>query len=188
MDGLDNKCIFAGNNDYEVMKYSQELITEMGQWVAENGLMEYGGAKLLDFLAHFCIDDVTYYNWMRKSEFSEIIKKAKAVFKSGLERDIVKSMAKSAKGYEYVQTSKEYKDGKEVKRTTKTVTVEPNVAAGIFLLTNLAPERWQNKQNMPSTSDDVVRIEVSGKDNAKAIQAVEAVLEKINESVYENNR
>lgn len=169
------------------MKYSQELITEMGQWVAENGLMEYGGAKLSDFLAHFCIDDVTYYNWMRKSEFSEIIKKSKAVFKSGLERDIVKSMAKSAKGYEYVQTTKEYKDAREVKRTTKTVTVEPNVAAGIFLLTNLAPERWQNKQNMPSASDDVVRIEVSGKDNAKAIQAVEAVLEKIDEAADKAN-
>lgn len=181
--------IFAKNVFcHGVMKYGKELIEEMEKWVAENGLMEYGGARLSDFLKHFGIHQDTYYEWMKKPEYSEAIKKAKAVFKSGLERDIVRSMANLAKGYEYVHTTKEYKDGKEVKRTTKTVTVEPNVAAGIFLLTNLAPERWQNKQNMQSSSDDVVRIEVSGKDSAKAIQAVEEVLGKIDEAANENNR
>lgn len=171
------------------MKYRQELIEEMEKWVAENGLMEYGGARLSDFLKHFGISHETYYGWLEtKSDFLEKIKKAKAVFKSGLERDIVRSMANLAKGYEYTQATKEYKDGREVKRTTKNIRVEPNVAAGIFLLTNLAPERWQNKQNMQSSSDDVVRIEVSGKDSAKAIQAVEEVLGKIDEAANENNR
>ncbi len=172
-----------------MVRYNKELLAEMEEWVSQNGLIEYGGAKVKDFIAHFGISNETYYEWKRTNkEFSEALKRAKDVFKSGLERDIVKSMANIAKGYEYTQTTREYKDGREVKRTTKDIKVEPNVAAGIFLLTNLAPTRWQNKQNMQSSSDSTVRIEVSGKDNAKAIQAVEGVLGKIDEVVNENNR
>ena len=60
------------------------------------------------------------------------------------------SLAKSAKGYSYVKRKTEYtsdKNGNPVikKQTTEDVDVQPNVGAAIFLLTNIAPERWQNK-------------------------------------------
>lgn len=131
-------------------KYNKEIVKDMCDWVRENGLIDYGGARLGEFCRHFGIDDVTYYNWMRKSEYSEAIKKAKEDFKNNLETDIVKSLANAAKGYEYTQTQTEYKDAngspKIVKQVKKNIRVEPNVGAAIFILTNIAPDKWKNKQ------------------------------------------
>lgn len=162
------------------MKYCKELTAEMEKWVSENGLMEYGGAKLSDFLKHFGINHDTYYEWMNKPEFSDAIKRAKAMFKSGLERDVVKSLANIAKGYEYTQTTKEYKDAKEVKRTVKNIKVEPNVAAGIFILTNIAPEKWKNRQQVGNVggNGDAIRVEVSG-DGAQAVKEAIAKIDGI---------
>lgn len=133
------------------MKFSKEKIQECADWVRENGLIEYGGAMLKDFCFHLNIDPQTYYNWMQNSDFSDSIKKAQNEFKSSLERDIVISMAKAAKGYDYEQISTEYVDNegkpKIKKQVKKNIYVEPNVGAGIFLLTNIAPDKWKNKQN-----------------------------------------
>lgn len=132
-------------------KYNKEMLRACADWVRENGLIEYGGATLRDFCKHFAIDDMTYYGWMKRSEFSEAIKKAKEFFKSNLEKDIVKSLANAAKGYDYDQFTTEYTDvngkPKIKKQVKKTIHVEPNVAAAIFLLTNIAPERWKNRQD-----------------------------------------
>lgn len=127
-------------------KYNQKLVKEMSDWVSENGLIDYGGARLMTFLRRFGIDQRTYYRWMKETEFAEAIKKAKEDFKTNLETDIVLSLANAAKGYRFEQVTREYKDSKEFKRTVKIVNVEPNVGAAIFLLTNLAPNKWRNKQ------------------------------------------
>lgn len=134
-------------------KYSKEIVNKCADWVRVNGLMEYGGAKLKDFLSYFSIDQRTYYRWMQETEFAEAIKKAKTDFRNSLETDIVRSLANAAKGYEYTQTMMEYKGDVMVKKTVKNVRVEPNVGAAIFLLTNLAPERWQNKQRKELAGD-----------------------------------
>lgn len=34
-------------------KYSKEIVNKCADWVRMNGLMEYGGAKLKDFLSYF---------------------------------------------------------------------------------------------------------------------------------------
>lgn len=135
-------------------KYKKELVTEMCDWVRKNGLIDYGGAKLGDFCKRFGIDDVTYYNWMRKSEYSEAIKKAKEEFKNNLETDIVFSLAKAAKGYDIEEVTTEGREVQEgdkkvfkaVKQIRKKKTIECNVGAAIFLLTNIAPDKWKNKQ------------------------------------------
>lgn len=141
-------------------KYSKEMINDCADWVRENGLMDYGGATLTDFCAHFSFDSQTYYNWMKKLEFSEAIKKAKNDFKNSLEKDLVMSLAKAAKGYDYEQTMTEWADvngkPKIKKQVKKNIHVEPNVGANIFLLTNIAPDRWKNKQ------DNNVKIEDEG--------------------------
>lgn len=131
-------------------KFNKEIVKEMSDWVRENGLIDYGGAKLGDFLSRFGIDQRTYYRWLNDTEFAEAIKKAKEEFKKNLETDIVKSMANAAKGYEYTQTITEFKDvngqRRPVKQTQKNIRVEPNIGAGIFLLTNIAPDKWKNRQ------------------------------------------
>lgn len=131
-------------------KYSPEIVKRCADWVRKNGLIDYGGARLADFIAFLGIDQKTYYNWSKKSEFSDAIKKAKEEFRESLETDLVKSLAMVAKGYEWEQTTTEYMDvdgrpkiKKQIKRTMRE---SSNVGAAIFLLTNIAPERWKNKQ------------------------------------------
>lgn len=96
-------------------------------------------------------------------------KKAKDDFKNSIEHDIVISLAKAAKGYDYEEVKTEYQDvnGKpQIKRQTKTKKhVEPNVGAGIFILTNIAPQTWQNKQRndvaiRKEESEDMPREEI----------------------------
>lgn len=151
-------------------KYTKDMIQACADWVRENGLIDYGGATLTDFCNSMRIDNKTYYAWMNKVEFSGAIKKAKEQFRDSLEKDIVKSLANAAKGYEYNQTTTEYADvnGKPriKKQVTKNIRVEPNVGAAIFLLTNIAPERWKNRQNQevnisnekPITVDEAKKI------------------------------
>lgn len=145
-------------------KYNKDMVQSCADWVRENGLMDYGGATLTDFCNAMSIDDQTYYRWLCKVEFAEAIKKAKEAFRSNLEKDIVKSLANSAKGYEYEQYTTEYTDvngkPKIKKQVKKNIRVEPNVGAAIFLLTNIAPDRWKNKQDS----------NVSVKENSEPIQ------------------
>ncbi len=133
------------------MKYNCKLVDECADWVRENGLVDYGGAKLKDFCSHFGIGRETYYRWLKNGTFETAIKKAKEDFMKSLENDVTVSLARAAKGYDYEQVITEYgnRDDKPYirKQTKKTMHVEPNVGAAIFLLTNLNPEMWKNKQS-----------------------------------------
>lgn len=140
------------------MKLNDEKIAECAEWVAENGLSEYGGATIMEFCAFADIDVKTYYNWKQNSNFSSALKKAKQTFKDNLEKDLVVSLAKAAKGYKYEKMRTELgtgKDGKPIikKQTSEKIEVQPNVGAAIFLLTNLAGDRWKNKQNSEVTAN-----------------------------------
>lgn len=144
-------------------KYSEEIIQECADWVRENGLIDYGGAKLKTFLSHFSIDNMTYYNWMKKSEFSEAIKKAKEDFKIKETAELEITLIKRAKGYDVQETESEYeadKTGKprQKKQKIKTRHIQPDTGALIFALTNLAPDKWKNKQYSDTS--------ITGKDGA----------------------
>lgn len=146
-------------------KYNEEMKNACVVWVKKNGLIDYGGAKLGDFCKAMKIDDMTYYRWMKNTEFAESLKKAKEEFKSSLETEIVSSLANAAKGYEYEQYTTEYTDvngkPKIKKQVKKNIRIEPNVGAAIFLLTNIAPERWKNRQSsdIAMTSDVKMSVE-----------------------------
>lgn len=132
------------------IKLNDDLIKDITRWVRENGLKENGGATITSLCRHFGIAEMTFGRWMKRKDFAEAINSAKQHFADNLERDLVASLAKSAKGYSYVKRKTEYtsdKNGNPVikKQTTEDVDVQPNVGAAIFLLTNIAPERWQNK-------------------------------------------
>ena len=130
------------------------------KWVAENGLMEHGGARLKDFCAHFGIDSQTYYRWLENADFADAIKKGKNEFKEKLEQRLVESLSKAACGYEFEETKTEY-EGKKVKKKIVTVkNVEANVGAAIFLLTNISPDRWRNKQTGTDVKTEGVTLKV----------------------------
>ena len=140
-------------------KYSKEKIKEWADWVRNNGLIDYGGARLRDFCNYAGIDYQTYYRWLENAEFAEAIKKAKEEYRDLLEQDIVKSLSNVAKGYELTQSTTEYGYDKKgnlykKKHTTKTMREPANVGAAIFLLTNIAPGRWKNRQSQEVTGKD----------------------------------
>lgn len=150
------------------MKKSKELWQRMGEWVEENGLIEDGGASLKSFLAYFSIDKVTFYNWMENSTFSTIITRARDTFRQNLEREIVMSLAKAAKGYTYKEKHEKVIiksnskgqpviDGKQ--EWTKEVSVAPNVQAATWLLPRIS-EKWNvaDKHDVNVTSPQGISI------------------------------
>ena len=132
------------------MKFSEEKIQECADWVRQNGLMDYGGATLKSFCEAMDIDKVTYYTWCNDSTFSTAIKTAKDEFKATQEKRLVGSLMESALGYEVTETRTEYTSDENGNRRPRKQTqtkkhVQSNTGAAIFLLTNIAPDKWKNK-------------------------------------------
>ena len=163
------------------MKWKKELQSEVKQWVSENGLIEYGGKRLQDFLEHFGITDTCYRRWIDSHpEFKEAIDDGKEIFKSNLTIDLAKSLAEVAKGYEREETETEYRPNPAnqnqptiLKQKRKKVHFQPNVGAAIFLLTNLDPEHYQQR----SKNDITLR-----KDDEKemTIDEINAEIDRLN--------
>lgn len=139
------------------MKKSKELWKRMGEWVEENGLIEDGGASLVSFCAFFSITKETYFQWMKNSDFSDQITRARETFRQNLEREIVMSLARAAKGYTYKEKHEKVIiksnskgqpviDGKQ--EWSKEVSVAPNVQAATWLLPRIS-DRW----NVPDKHD-----------------------------------
>lgn len=151
-------------------KLTKTMIQDCYNWICVNGLMENGGAKFIDFCNAMGISDETYYNWEKGGyplslDFLDAVKQAKEVFRQTFANDLVVTLAKSAKGYTRKKAVKEMKPDKEGKPTLckMTVTEEdvpPNVGAAIFLLTNLDPDNWQNKQNIVAKETKETKIKV----------------------------
>lgn len=98
------------------------------------------------------INPDTFYTWLAtKNDFSELVKTAKAEFRSGLVKKLEDSLYRKAVGYEVEETETEYTSDKEgnptiKKQTRKNKHVQPDTGAIVFALTNLAPEEWKNRQ------------------------------------------
>lgn len=100
------------------------------------------------------IGDSTFHDWMHaKPEFAERIKKAKEEFQATITGRLEASLWKRAMGYEVTETETEYVSDangnpKIKSQKTKVKHIQPDTAALIFALTNVAPERWVNKQKI----------------------------------------
>lgn len=151
------------------MKLSKDKIRECAAWVEENGLYpQRCGASVKLFCEAMDIGFDTYQRWMEKENFANAITHAREVFQQNTVREVSNALVKAAKGVDFTKTKqkgraqvvKEYdpKTGKKIKEytTEKIVTVEsyretvyfpPDVNAAKFILTNMDPENWKNKQD-----------------------------------------
>lgn len=109
------------------------------------------------------IGDSTFHDWIHlKPEFAENIKKAKEEFQATITGKLEATLWKRAMGYEVTETETEYvNDGNgnpKIKgQKTKTKHIQPDTGALIFALTNVAPEKWVNRQKvetMPTKNDN----------------------------------
>lgn len=173
------------------MKLTPKKIEECAQWVRENGLTDCGGASIKQFCEFTQINKQTYYNWLKDANFAKAIEKAKEEFSETLERDLIVSLAKAAKGYTFVKRKTEYENSTDnkpriKKQTTEDVNVPPNVGAAIFLLTNIAPDRWKNKVSNDINADVKANVEEIQKYDVADIpdDLIFAVADKLQEAQY----
>ena len=158
------------------------------EFVELNGLFPQPcGAPLAKLCKAVNIDWHTFKNWEADSDFSDALTHARAKFAQQTEIEIVNAMKKAALGFEYTKETQtgtaqkvvefDPKTGKKVKEytTEKLVTkgakrvimiFAPSVRAGTFLLANLAPDRWKQRQEIggnitfdEETTEPVINIE-----------------------------
>ena len=158
-----------------------------------NGLYPQAcGALVKDFCKAMGINIDTYYQWQNKSEFSEAISRARDVFHQTTVRNVENALVKRASGYEFTKERAEkasrktvefdpltgkkvreyYGEPQLVAMSKETIQVAPDVDAAKFVLTNMEPERWRQKQEIAAAIDVVRPIVVKSEEERQAIPAL----------------
>lgn len=150
------------------MKLSKAKIQECAEWVEKNGLYPQAcGAAVKQFCEAMGIKDTTYRRWLENVDFVDALTRAREVFRQTSVREVSNALIKAAKGVDFVKEKQEYraqvikeydpKTGKKVKEylgekpvqvkaMRETYYYPPDVNAAKFVLTNMDPESWKNKQ------------------------------------------
>lgn len=150
------------------MKISKAKIQECVEWVERNGLYPQPcGAAVKQFCEAMGINDATYRRWLQKEDFADALSRAREVFRQTSVREVSNALIKAAKGVDFTKEKQEYraqvikeydpKTGKKVKEylgekpvqvkaMRETYYYPPDVNAAKFVLTNMDPENWKNKQ------------------------------------------
>ena len=100
------------------------------------------------------VGDTTFHEWMHdKSGFAERVRKAKDEFQATITGKLEATLWKRAMGYDAEEVQTEYVSDangspriKSQKKKTKHI--QPDTGALIFALTNVAPDRWVNRQKV----------------------------------------
>ncbi|MCD8282197.1 MAG: hypothetical protein LUC22_02965 [Prevotella sp.] len=129
------------------MKYCAELVKEMADWVAENGLEEYGGATVTSFCEHFGIARDTFYKWSQKPTFQTALRDARKRWNDNAATNLRASLYKCATGYEVKETRTEYVPAEKGEPSIKkSITfkryVQPNPDTARYLLQVMKPDEW----------------------------------------------
>lgn len=151
------------------MKYTKEAIDTIYKALSEGETQKRAGE-----LAGICED--TFIEWKKnKPEFAELVKKALAEWNSKRVEKLEASLIKRAMGYDAKETKAELAPNPMggnpiiVKQTVTTKSVAPDTAALIFALTNLAPDKWKNRQdNRVEHSGDVTGLNIVVKSSEDA--------------------
>ncbi|MBR5118872.1 MAG: hypothetical protein IK100_09535 [Muribaculaceae bacterium] len=140
------------------MKKCEESFEMIAKWVELNGYMQACGATQKQLLARFDITDKTLQAWLKIPTFYERIKKAKEIFANSTLLEAENALKKLAFGESQQKEIKRIKESDAkgnpviVQQTEIIKELPPNVGALIFLLCNIAPDKWQQKQVRDITS------------------------------------
>lgn len=129
------------------MKYTKGALDTIYKALSEGETQKRAGE-----LAGICED--TFIEWKKnKPEFAELVKKAVGEWNDKKVQTLEASLIKRATGYDVKETKAELAPNPMggnpiiVKHTVTTKSVAPDTAALIFALTNLAPDKWKNRQD-----------------------------------------
>lgn len=175
------------------MKLNAAKIQEAEAWVEKNGLHPQAcGATVKDFCKAMGIDDATFRRWMKKADFADALTRAREVFAQTTVREVSNALVKAARGVDFTKIKEEAKaekvvefdpktgkkvreymgDLKTVKAYRETVYFPPDTKAAMFVLTNLDPENWKNKQDTTVHTPDGVRIIVENEEQKRRIETI----------------
>ena len=153
------------------MKYDKDETPKKAEEWAKKGLSN------LQIAYNLGISEATIYEWLKeKTEFSEAIKRGKAV----ADFEVENALYKLALGMEYTedtQSIRRKKNGKyEVTNITKNNRKAlPNYKAIEFWLRNRKPNEWGNIEQTPETKLPIVNINVTdNKDLEKEFESYES--------------
>lgn len=126
-------------------KYNKEIVKKICEYIRDGDSKKLASKKA-------GISESTFHEWANtKPEFLEAIKKAKEEFQETITGKLEATLWKRAMGYEVTETETEFVRDKEgnpvVKSQKKKVKhIQPDTGALIFALTNVAPDKWVNRQ------------------------------------------
>lgn len=129
------------------MKYTDEIKKRIKELTEEGDSVELICKKI--GISRDC-----FYRWKKtKKDFAALLDEAKRSFLKSIGEKLEASLFKRATGYEVEETETEYIDdgsGSPVIRSQKRKKkqIPPDTGALIFALTNIAPERWKNRQRV----------------------------------------
>lgn len=151
------------------MKLKPAKIQEAEAWVEANGLYpQRCGAPVKLFCQAMNISYRTYIRWLDNAAFADALSRARDVFKQNTIVEVTNALVRAAKGVDCVKKRqelrprivkeydpktgklvREYQDGEPipVKTYSESYYYPPDVKAAIFVLTNMDPDNWKNKQD-----------------------------------------
>lgn len=157
-------------------KFNTRFLKAAEEWISENGLMQFGGAKLKDYCEAMGIHNVSHYNWLRdKPEYVIMIDNAIETYRHAHTQKLYNALMEQALGGFRENTTEDvdYKPNPQdpskpmiaKKRTHREKRyVKGDTAAAIFLITNLDPKSFVNRQrtdmNMNIKQSDVKELSI----------------------------
>lgn len=148
--------------------------------------MDYGGAKLKDYLAQMGIDEKTHRNWKKQHKpYKDAVERGLEAYRTTHTRVLFGTLMEAAKGGEHTVSDEttEYRPDpnnpenaiiRKQTRVKKTIYVQPNVVAAIFLLCNLDPEHFKNRQQ-----NDITVKKPNDEDNEMTLDEINAELDRL---------
>lgn len=178
------------------MKLTAAKIKEAEEWVEKHGLHPQAcGASIQDFCRAIGISDETFSRWNKRSvEFVDALTRARSKYATRIVRDVENALVKAALGIDAEETREKAKAVDDVIReydpvtgnlirehkTKKLVTMEatrtrryfpPDVKAAQFVLTNMDPDTWKQKQEQTlRTPDGAVNVTVGSPEAAAGLK------------------
>lgn len=95
------------------------------------------------------VSDDSFTRWKKKkADFAAAVKAAKDDFQANILKDLEATLWKRAKGYVVEDNDTELVNDKIRVQKIKKKNVPPDTGALIFALTNVAPDKWVNRQKI----------------------------------------
>lgn len=155
---IELKFLINQMNKHKNQKYTPKLLEAAKEWIMINGLMLFGGAPLGEYCKAMGIHTKSHYNWLKQfSEYRQLIDECTEYYRQNNTKKLYNALLESALGgyRENTVEDVEYKPNPAnpekpmiaKKKTHKEKRYyKSDTGAAIFLISNLCPENFINRQ------------------------------------------